>query len=371
MARKAIKPVVTSLLIAFLMIVVGRVNVHAKEELRLKVANYIPPTAPQSMLIEDFCRELEKRTGGRIKVDHYAGGSLLKAPAIFEGVVTGIADIGYSHIYYTPGKMPVTEAVGLPLGYTSVWVSSHVLNDFYQQFRPKEFDQVRVLFFNTSSPSAILTTKQKITKLEDLKGLTLRAPGIAGEVVKALGATPAPTPMPEVYDALVKGVLDGDVSNFETLRSFRFGEVVKYVTSIWQVTHPYPFYFIMNKKSYERIPADLKPIFDELVGEYNELFMLRWNSNEFAGMKFAKEHGVEFYWLPPEEAKRWVEAVQPVIENYVQRMVSKGYSEDEVRGWLKFIRERIDYWTKKQIELHIPSPAGPEELRPENLVLVK
>lgn len=371
MARKGIAAVVISFFIAFVVIALGRNPVQAKEELLLKVANYIPPTSPQSMLIEDFCRELERRTGGRIKVDHYAGGSLLKAPAIFEGVVTGIADIGYSHIYYTPGKMPVTEAVGLPLGYTSVWVSSHVLNDFYREFRPKEFDQVVVLFMNTSSPSAILTTKKKITKLEDLKGLTLRAPGVAGEVVKALGATPAPTPMPEVYDALVKGVLDGDVSNFETLRSFRFGEVVKYVTSIWQVTHPYPFYFIMNKKSYERIPADLKPIFDELVGEYNELFMLRWNSNEFEGMKFAKEHGVDFYWLPEEEAKRWVEAVQPVIEDYVKRMVSKGYSENEVRGWLNFIRERIDYWTKKQIELHIPSPAGPPELRPEKLVMVK
>ncbi len=344
---------------------------YPKEEVRLKVAHYMPPTAPQSMLIEDFCKELEKRTGGRIKVDYYPAGSLLKAPAIFEGVATGLADIGYSHIYYTPGKMPVTEVVGLPLGYTSVWVSSHVLNDFYNRFRPKEFDAVKVLFMNTSSPSAILTTKKQIKRLEDLKGLTLRAPGIAGEVVKALGATPAPTPMPEVYDALSKGVLDGDVSNFETLRSFRLGEVVKYVTSIWQVTHPYPFYFIMNKASYERLPKDLKPVFDQLVGEYNELFMLRWNSNEFAGMKFARERGVQFYWLPDTEAKRWVEAVQPVIESYVKRMVEKGYKESEVRGWIDFIKQRIDYWTKQQIELHIPSPAGPEAILPENLVVVK
>lgn len=371
MVQRSIMTIVCLLLLVLFGLIAGPITLNAKEEIRFKLANYIPPTSPQSLLLDDFCRELERRTGGRIKVDHYAGGSLLKAQAIFEGVATGIADLGYSHIYYTPGKMPVTEAAGLPLGYTSVWVSAHVLNDFYNEFRPKEFEGVKVLFMNTSSPSAVLTTKKKVTKLEDLKGLTLRAPGIAGEVVKALGATPAPTPMPEVYDALVKGVLDGDVSNFETLKSFRFGEVVKYVTSIWQVTHPYPFYFIMNKKSYERIPADLKPIFDQLVGEYNELFMLRWNSNEFEGMKFAKERGVVFYWLPPEEAKRWIEAVQPVIEDYVRRMVSKGYKEAEVRGWLKYIRERIDYWTKKQIELHIPSPAGPEELRPENLVVIK
>ena len=55
-------------------------------------------------------------------------------------------------------------------------------------------------------------------KLEDLKGLTIRAPGICGDVIKALGGTPAPTPMPEVYEAISKGVIDGESSNFETLK---------------------------------------------------------------------------------------------------------------------------------------------------------
>ena len=341
------------------------------KEIRLKLANYLPPTSPQSVVIDEFCKEVEKRTGGRIKIDHYTGGSLLKPSAVFEGVINRVADIGYSHVYYTPGKMPVTEVVGLPLGYPSVWVSSHVLWDFYQEFRPKEFEPVRVLWMQTSSPSAVLTTKKPVQKLEDLKGLTLRAPGLAGEVVKALGATPAPTPMPEVYDALQKGVLDGDVSNFETLRSFRLGEVVKHVTFIWQVNHPFPFYLIMNKQSYEQIPSDLRTIFDQVVGEYLEIFILRWNANEFEGMKFAKEKGVKFYSLSPTEAQRWVEAVKPVIDVYVKRMVEKGFSEKEVRGWIEFIKKRINYWSKKQIELHISSPSGSDEIRPENLLIVK
>lgn len=119
---------------------------------RLKVANYFPPPANQSKVLEEFCHELEKRTGGQVKVDYYAGGALLKAPAMFGGVVSGVADIGYSHVYYTAGRMAVTEAAGLPLGYASAWVGSQVLNDFYQEFKPKEFDKVRVLWMNTSTP---------------------------------------------------------------------------------------------------------------------------------------------------------------------------------------------------------------------------
>ena len=82
----------------------------AADVIRLKVANYFPPPTFQSKVLEEFCRDLEKRTGGQVKVDYYTGGSLLKAPAMFDGVVNGIADIGYSHVYYTAGRMPVTEA---------------------------------------------------------------------------------------------------------------------------------------------------------------------------------------------------------------------------------------------------------------------
>jgi TRAP-type C4-dicarboxylate transport system substrate-binding protein len=337
------------------------------KEIRLKVANYFPAPASQSTLLEEFCRELEKRTHGQVKVDYYAGQSLLASTAMFDGVVSGIADIGYSHVYYTAGRMPVTEAAGLPLGYPSAWVSSQALNDFYQQFKPKEFDKVKILWMNTSTPSAIATAKKPVRKLEDLKGLTLRAPGIAGDVIKALGATPAPTPMPEVYDAIAKGVIDGEASNFETLKTFRFAEVVKYSTSVWQITNPYPFYLAMNKDSYKKLPSDIKAIFDSLVKEYKEKYILMWNTVDFAGKAYGMEKGVEFIELSPSEAARWKAAVEPVIGNYIKTMVGKGFSEAEVKGWLKFLRQRSEYWMKKQIALRIASVAGAPELKPEAL----
>ena len=339
----------------------------SEKVIRLKVAQYFPPPSFQSKVLEEFCRDLEKRTNGAVKVDYYSGGSLLKAPAMFDGVVSGIADIGYSHVYYTAGRMPVTEAVGLPLGYPSAWVGGQVINDFYQEFKPKEFDKVHVLWMNTTPPSAIATAKKPIRKLEDLKGLTIRAPGQAGEVIKALGGTPAPTPMMEVYDALAKGVIDGEASNFETLFAFKFAEVVKYSTSVWEINNPFPFYLVMNKNSYKKLPPDIRAIFDTLVGEYKERYILTWNAIDFVGKKFGLSKGVEFVELPLSELPKWQAAVEPVIDDYVKRMVGKGYSEAEVRGWVKFLRERSDYWTRKQISLRIPSAAGPPEVRPEAL----
>jgi TRAP-type C4-dicarboxylate transport system substrate-binding protein len=336
---------------------------------RLKVANFFPAKAFQSTVLAEFCKDLEKRTDGQVKVDYFAGGSLLKSTAMFDGVVDGIADIGYSHVYYTSGRFKVMETCGLPLGYPSGWVASQVFNDFYREFKPKEFDAVKVLFFNSTPNSAIATAKTPIRKLEDLKGLTIRAPGMCGEIVKALGATPAPTPMMEVYDAISKGVIDGEQSNFETLYAFKFAEVVKFTTSIPQINFPYPFYLVMNKDSYNKLPEDMKPIFDQLVGEFKERFILMWNAIDFIGKKFGIEHGVEIIELPDSEMKRWQAAVAPVIDDYVKKMVKEGYSEVEAKGWITFLRERSDYWLKKQIDLRIPSAVGPMELKPEALIV--
>jgi len=366
--KKLMVPVLAAVLcVGFMMTVLPSGDAHAKE-IKLKAANFFPPPSNQSQILEEFCRELEKRTRGGVKVDYYAGGSLLKPTAMFDGVVTGIADIGYAHVYYTSGRMPVTEAAGLPLGYPSAWVAGQVLNDYYEEFKPKEFDKVKVLLMNTSTPSAIATANKAVRKLEDLKGLTLRAPGIAGEVIKALGGTPAPTPMPEVYDAIAKGVLDGEASNFETLATFRFGEVVQYSTSVWQITNPYPFYLVMNKNSYGKLPPDIRSIFDTLVGDYKQLYQLRWNAVDFYGKAFGKQKGVSFIELPESEAQRWVTAVESVIDDYVKNMVNKGFSETEVRGYIKFLRARIGYWRKQQIALRIPSVAGPPEIKPEALL---
>jgi len=364
MRQKKLRIVVGILCLALVVSVLPFPGAYAAPEvINLKAANFFPPPALQSKYLEEFIADLEERTNGRVKVSYFAGGSLLKVPRIYEGVVTGIADIGLAHVEYTPGRFPVTGACEMPLGYPSAWVANQVANDFYNKFRPKEWDDVHVLWMHSSNPSLIIS-KKPVRKLEDFKGLTIRAPGIVGYTISALGATPAPTPMMEVYDAMAKGVIDGVNTPFETLKTFRFAEVAGYTTASWQTGNVYTFYVVMNKNSYEKLPPDIKEIFDELCGEYKERYALMWNAIDFYGKEFAEQKGVEIIELPEYEAARWVKAAAPVIEDYVKDMVGKGYAETEVRGWLKFIRERTEHWTAKQLQLTIKSPTGPPAMRP-------
>jgi len=333
----------------------------------LKFANYFPPVAKHTLIGNEFIEEIEKRTGGRVKITYYPGGTLLTAPAMIDGIIKGIADMGYTHVEYSPGRFLVTEVCDMPLGYSSAWVGSQCVNDFYQKFKPKEWDVVHPLWFNSSNPNIVIC-KKPVRKLEDLKGLIIRAPGRVGDVMKALGGTPAPTPMMEVYEAIAKGVNDGVYTPYETLKTFKFAEVVRYTTVSWQVGSVYAFYVAMNKDTWKKLPPDIQAIFTEVSGMFREKYALMWNSIDFEGMEFAKAKGVELIELSPEEAVRWKTAADVAIDGYVKEMVGKGFKEDEVRGWIKFLRERIDYWTKKQIEWRISSPTGPKEMRPESIL---
>ena len=341
---------------------------QSADQIKIKIANFFPPPSKQSKITEEFGKDLEKRSGGRIKVQYFAGGSLLKAPAIYKGIESGITDIGYAHVYYTPGRFPVSEGVGLPLGTPSGFVGAHLAWDFYQKFKPKEWDNVKLLSFHGNAPSMVIS-KKPVKKLEDMKGLAIRAPGVPGEIIKALGGNPTPTPMMEVYDSLAKGVNDGVYAPYETLRTFRFAEVCKYVTAAWQTGNPFAFYLAMNKNTYKKLPADLKEVVDTLGGEYQERYALMWNEIELVGKVFGATKGVTYFELSDQEAARWQKAVEPVVTDYIKRMVGKGFSESEVKGWVGFMRGRIKYWTAKQMEYKIPSPTGPAGMRPEAYVI--
>lgn len=333
----------------------------AQEVIKLKFANFFPPAAAPSKICEKFIADIEKRTGGRVKITYYPGGSLLKAPAVYMGVIEGAADIGFSHVFYTPGRMPVTEVCSLPLGFPDPWIGVHVMNDFYDKFKPKEWDKVHVLWMHSSGVT-VLMTKTPVATLEDLKGVIIRAPGRVGKIIKALGGTPAPTTMSEVYDALSKGVIQGVYTGVMGLKDWRLAEVVGYTTLAWQVGSVFPFYVVMNKDSWNKMPPDIQQIFDKTSEEYKEKFAVMWNEAEVDGKEFGLQKGVKFIELSREEAKKWKEAVRPVFDDYVKEMVGKGYAEKEVRGWISFLEERIEYWTKKQEEMGIKSATGPKEI---------
>jgi TRAP-type C4-dicarboxylate transport system substrate-binding protein len=349
-------PFLLTTLIVVVFIFAATPLVRGAEVIKLKAANYLPTTHPMSLLTGWFCEEIKKRTNGQVEIAYLDGGTLLNPVKMYDGVVTGIGDIGVSHIDYTRGRFPVMEVFDLPLGFTSGWVASQTSNDFFNKFKPSEWNDVHVLYVNTSGPLIIECVNKPVKKLEDLKGLKIRAVGVMSDVIKALGGLPVPLQMPDVYDSLRRGVIDGVTVDLSTLKYWKFAEVIKYVTLDWQLGTGYTFYCVMNKDKWNALPPDIQKIFNEVAAETRGKQAALWNTMDIEGVDAFKQAGGKTLTLSKGEAAKWVKAVEPVIADYKKAMVSKGYKEAEIDEWLKYIKERINYWKKEQKKKGIPAP---------------
>jgi TRAP-type C4-dicarboxylate transport system substrate-binding protein len=329
--------------------------------IELKFCNYFPVPARQSKICEEFIKDLEARSGGQLKIRFFPAGTLLTAPKIYDGVVEGIADIGFSNIGYTFGRFRMTEALDLPLGFPNAWVANHVANDFYREFKPKEWDKIHMLSMHTSPVNVVLSATKPVYKMEDLKGMTLRGLGLIAEVVTALGGTARPIPMAESYEAVQKRVIDGLMIPMETLRAFRLAEVTKYATECWPIGQVYTFYLVMNKNTWSKLPPNIQKIFNEYP--FEEKLATVWNEIDIDGKSLGMVTGLKFIELEPGEITKWKKAVEPVLDTYVKKMVASGYNMKETRELINYARMRIEYWLKKQKELGIKSSTGPAEVR--------
>lgn len=298
--------------------------------IKLTYSNFFPPTHIQSKLAEAWCKEVAKRTNGRVVVDYFPGQTLTKANQVYDGVVTGLSDLGLALFAYTPGRFPVMEAVDLPLGYPSGSVATMVVNDVYNHFKPKELDDTQVMYLHAHGPGILHTKGKPVKKLEDLKGLKLRGHGTSAEIVKALGATPVAMAMPELYQSLQKGVVEGALYPMEVNKGWKMGEVTDYDTACYSVAYTSAFFVVMNKDKWNSIPPDDQKIIEEINAEWIPKHGDAWNSSDMEGILYSLKLGHDIFGLHPKEAARWKAAVAPVIDNYVDSMNKKGINGKEI-----------------------------------------
>ncbi|OPY70336.1 MAG: Monocarboxylate 2-oxoacid-binding periplasmic protein precursor [Syntrophorhabdaceae bacterium PtaU1.Bin034] len=350
MIRKVLVAVCLFSALSLLGVPTGRADV-----IRLKFANYMPIMHTNTIVMGKFVDEVNKKLAGRVEITMYSAGTLLTAPKMAAGVASGIADIGLSHCSYSRGRFPVMELTELPFGASSSFILTNAINDFYNKFKPKEWDAYHPLLFGASSPSTIQTLGKPVKTLEDLKGLKIRGTGRSGEIVKALGAITTPVEMMDMYESLRRGVIDGNMGPYEQLKSFRTGEVLKYHSVAWQAGSGYTFYVVANKNKWNSLPADVKQVIDETAKKYIEPWGIGYNKVDLDGLEFFKQQGGQVIPIPDAEIKRWLTAVEPVIAKYKQDMIAKGFKGEDVDAWIKFLKERIAYWTTQEKARKIPT----------------
>ena len=328
----------------FLSVLIVPFQGHAQEKvITLKVANWFPVAHKQTPLLESWGKDLEKRTNGKVKVNYYPAGTLVPAPQSYDAVTKGISDVGNHVLGYTVGRFPLTEVLDLPLGYPNNTVPTKLANAFYDKFKPKEFNDVKVLWFHAQAPGIVHTKTKPITKLEDLKGMKMRTYGSNAKLMSLLGGTPVAMPMTDVYDALSRGVAEGLMCAYEATEGFRFGDQLKYSTENYATSYSAVFAIVMNKDKWNSLPPDIQKIIDTMSKEYIEKYAAMWDDIEISGKAYLVKRGNKINTLSKEEEAKWVEKAQPIFDDYVKKMKEKGLPGDEA---LKFARDYLKPYRK-------------------------
>ena len=314
------------------------------ETIELSYSNFFPPTHLHSVLAEEWIKEVESRSGGKVEINYYPSGSLVSATQTYDGVVQGIADIAMSLFAYTPGRFPACELVDLPHAYPNGWVATRVANDFYQEFKPAELNDTHPLYFHAHGPGVIFTTEKPVRTMEDLKGLVIRSTGVGASIVEALGAEGYGASQGQAYEMLSKNVVNGSYTPREVLKGWNQAEVVKYVTGCYDVGNTTMMFVVMNKDKWDSLPADVQKVFNDVSEEWILKHGQVWDYYDKVGIDYFLDLGGdrEVIELPEAEMARWVEvAVDPLIEQYIADKTEAGLSAAEYQA---YILERVAYW---------------------------
>jgi TRAP-type C4-dicarboxylate transport system substrate-binding protein len=316
----------STLAIAVMMFGTASTAASAASPVELKLAHAWATTHHVHVILDQWTKDVEQATKGRVKITIYPGGALSTAVQLYDTVRTGVADLAWFLQGYTPGKFPLTSVIELPFMASSSKQGSPALWEVYENSpeMQAEYGGVKVLSMWVVDPGQLMTSRKVVRNFDDVKGLKIR---IGSDTTKAtaeaLGSVPILMAINELYDALQKGVVDGTLLGTSAIRTFKLQNLLKGLTigNFFVNAHALG----INKNSWAKIPAEDQKIVMDLAGlRLAKITGLKFDSEGQVGYDDAKAAGVEIVQLPPAEMSRWTGAVGGIYQQWIADMNAKG-----------------------------------------------
>jgi TRAP-type C4-dicarboxylate transport system substrate-binding protein len=294
---------------------------HAQQV--LKLATTLPPTNPIiAKFFDPWAKKVNEAAGGEFQIQVVNGPTIANAVNVWERTVNGVVEIGWG--IHGAVSLPFAKSLimGLPLLFEENQLGA-ASAAFWQLYASgliaDEYKDVKVLGL-VGTPVQGISSKTPITKLDDMKGLKVRAADRSvADIVAALGGAPISVPAAEVYQALSQGVVSASVAGFVLVTSFKLQEVVHYHLEGLPLGAPAGF-IVMNRQAYERLSPKGKQVLDRYAGEALSrefgTFFQEWGIEAKDGLRSSKEH--HFNSLDPQERARWVKTLEPVVQQWVK-----------------------------------------------------
>jgi TRAP-type C4-dicarboxylate transport system substrate-binding protein len=286
-----------------------------------------------------FVENVEKRSGGRLKIELFTADALFKSKEVLTALDAGIADFGVVFPAYMPKDLPLALVTDLPFAYPDMKTAFEVIYKLFQTPVMEDYmaqKGLKMLYVVPRGSYQIYTTKKWVKSMDDLKGMKIRgAGGMSTKMLKALGASPVSIPMLDAYPSLQRGLLDGVHGAFGASIVVKHDELLKYFTIINSGTVSSAN--VISLKSFNKLPRDLQQILVEEGKRINSVVRDAQvavgydQPDEFPeAYQKMKERGVQFYTLSPAEREAWKAATASVWDEWLSDVETKGLPGKQV-----------------------------------------
>ena len=298
----------------------GDVEPTAQQSFQWKLVTTWPKNFPGlGTAPENFAKNVERMSNGRLKIKVFGAGQLVPAFEVFDAVSQGTAQIGHGASYYWKGKVPASVFyTAVPFGLNAQEMNAWLqygggLELWRELYEP--FNLIPFAGGNTGVQMAGWFNRE-INSIADLKGLKMRIPGLGGEVFTRAGGTSINLPGGELYTSMQTGVIDATewVGPYNDL-AFGFHQVAKYYYYPgWQEPGP-TLELIINKAAYESLPADLQAIVEVAAAAANQDMLNEYTArNNAALIELVEKHGVQVKKLPDDVLAEFKRLSAEVVE---------------------------------------------------------
>lgn len=252
-----------------------------------------------------LCDAIARLSGGRMRVRLFPAGGLVAAGEVFDAVSAGTAQMGHSSSAFWQDRMPAAvffSAVPfglLPSEHVSWLEQGGGMALWERLYAPFG---VRPFMGGNSGPQLGGWFMRPVLSLEDFRGLRIRMPGLGGEVMRRLGATPVSLPPGEIVPALQSGLLDAaEFLGPEDDRGIGLQKVAKlcYTPGFHEPNGASEA--LVNQVAYEGLPDDLKAVIVAAcrTETLHSIAESSWRNAEALRL-LVEEDGVELRRFPPE-----------------------------------------------------------------------
>ena len=234
-----------------------------------------------------------------------------------------------------PGlSFPLTSVEEWQVAYDAWWEFYNTVPEIQ-----KEFDDLHLLWPYPLDPYALVTTKKKVTKAADFKGMKIGGSGQLMELVTFNGGAKVHQAPPQSYMNMDKGVIDGGFLTYSMVMHYKLHEIADYFYE--NDFSSGTIVIIMNKDFYNKMPAEDKKLLAKVYAEsavYSAKGML---GDYVKGKKAAQEGGMNIIVPTQAEKEAWAKSYGPTYKKWAADCKALGVNNPEeiLKKWLTIMKK--------------------------------